>query len=359
MNSADIVRELQGTRPVASDALRLRIRTLEPSPTRSRGRLLAGLKLPQLGRRRGLLVALPAAALIAVAAAGITGALEDGPRAGQLDASRTEKTAAPPVDTDGSDLGSGAVTEDAIAQATLAPGTSAAGTAPTPATGRAERYAAQLTLEVADPDAVSAGTQRALRITRDLGGYIVSAQVSSGDTGYASLTLRVPHARAQEAITRLTQLGTILSQNVQVEDLQSSLDALTARITQLRSQLASINARLLTDDVDAVERATLQARRNAIREELTAATRGKVATTTEARSATLQLELRTPESSNVVPIPSAFDRAIDRALEILAWEGIAVLMATLVLGPIGLVGLLAWFGRRSARRRSDARLLEA
>ena len=36
-------------------------------------------------------------------------------------------------------------------------------TAPTPATGRAERYAAQLTLEVADPDAVSAATQRALK----------------------------------------------------------------------------------------------------------------------------------------------------------------------------------------------------
>ena len=42
MTSADIVRELQGARPVASDALRLRIRTLEPAPARAPGRLLAG-----------------------------------------------------------------------------------------------------------------------------------------------------------------------------------------------------------------------------------------------------------------------------------------------------------------------------
>ena len=78
MTSADIVRELQGARPVASDALRLRIRTLEPAPARAPGRLLARLRLPELPRRRGLLIALPAAALLAVAAAGITGALESG-----------------------------------------------------------------------------------------------------------------------------------------------------------------------------------------------------------------------------------------------------------------------------------------
>ena len=98
MTSADIVRELQGARPVASDALRLRIRTLEPAPARTPGRLLARLRLPELPRRRGLLIALPAAALLAVAAAGITGALESGSQPEQLEAGRTAKTAAPSVE---------------------------------------------------------------------------------------------------------------------------------------------------------------------------------------------------------------------------------------------------------------------
>jgi hypothetical protein len=311
-------------------------------------------------RRRGLLVALPAAALLAVAAAGITGALDGGSSTDQLEAGRTAKTAAPPVEdasTTGTDRDT--LAESATAQTTLAPVTAPGATAPTPATTRAERYAAQLTLEVADPEAVSTATQRALKITRDLGGYVVSLQVASGETGYGSMTLRVPHANAQEAITRLTQLGTILSQNVQVEDLQSSLDALTKRIAQLRTQLAAIEARLLADDLDSVERAQLQARRGVLREELGTATRGKVTVNAEAQNATISLELRTPEGSNVVPVPSGFDRAIDPALEILAWEAVAVAFTALVLGPLGLLALLAWVGRRSSRRRAEARLLGA
>jgi hypothetical protein len=358
MNSADIVRELEGARPVASQALRSRIQSLEPAPTRARTRerLLTGL-----ARRRRLLIALPAAALVAVAAAGITGALENGSSPSQTERLGAALPNTPERDANKTSADQ-AFAEGAVAKTALAPSPGAATggySAPQPAIDRAERYAAQLTLEVADGDAVSAATQRALRITRDLGGYIVSTQVSTSEVGSASLTLRVPHARAQEAITRLTQLGTIVSQNVQTEDLQDSLDALTKRITHLRTQLAAINARLLGDDLDSVERAQLEARRDAVRGELIASTQGKAATTAEAQTATIQLDLRTPENSRIAPVPSTFDRSIGRALEILAWEAIVVLMAALVLAPLGLVGLLAWVGRKSSRRRSDARLLEA
>ncbi len=310
-----------------------------------------------LTRRRQLLVVLPAAALVAVAAAGITGALESG-SSPQLDATPTERTASPGYETvtDADSLAQGSVAKTNLAPAPDAT-TGGAATAPPPATDRAERYAAQLTLEVADGDAVSAATQRALRVTRDLGGYIVSTQVSTSEVGSASLTLRVPHARAQEAITRLTQLGTIVSQNVQIEDLQDSLDALTKRITHLRTQLAALDAQLARNDLDSIERAQLEARRDAVRGELAGTRQSKAATTAEARNATIQLDLRTPQGSTVAPTPSTFDRSIGRALEILAWEAIVVVMVALVLAPLGLIGLLAWFGRKSARRRSEARLL--
>jgi hypothetical protein len=357
MTGADIVRELQGACPVASEALRSRIRSLEPTPARTRAR---SWRPTGLTRRRGLLIALPAAALVAVAAAGITGALESGSSPTQLDATRNQGTPPPASE---STTGADSLADGAVAKTALAPipqtTTGGAATAPPPATDRAERYAAQLTLEVTDGDAVSAATQRALRVTRDLGGYIVSTQVATSDVGAASLTLRVPHARAQEAITRLTQLGTIVSQNVQIDDLQDSLDALTKRIARLRTQLAALNVQLLATDLDSVERAKLEARRDAVRGELTAATQGKVATTAEAQDATIQLELRTPEGSTVVPVPSTFDRSIDRALGILAWEAIAVVMALLLVAPFALFGLLAWAGLRTARRRSEARLLGA
>ena len=92
MTSADIVRELQGARPVAS---RLSARASDSRAgagrATARRRCSAGLT-----RRRQLLVVLPAAALVAVAAAGITGALESG-SSPQLDATPTERTASPGV----------------------------------------------------------------------------------------------------------------------------------------------------------------------------------------------------------------------------------------------------------------------
>jgi len=41
------------------------------------------------------------------------------------------------------------------------------------------------------------------------------------------------------------------------------------------------------------------------------------------------------------------------------WEGVAVLYALVVAGPIALVALLAWLARRLVRRREDERLLQA
>ena len=57
--------------------------------------------------------------------------------------------------------------------------------------------------------------------------------------------------------------------------------------------------------------------------------------------------------------PSRFDRALDQAVEILAWEATVVLFALILVGPFVLIGLAAWWGRRALGRRSDERLLGA
>ena len=137
MTSADIVRELQGARPVASQALRSRINSLQPAPARARARrpLFAGLT-----RRRQLLVVLPAAALVAVAAAGITGVLESG-SSPQLDAVPSERTVSPGYETvtDADSLAQGSV-----AKTNLAPvpdvTTGGAATAPPPSSPRPRRF---------------------------------------------------------------------------------------------------------------------------------------------------------------------------------------------------------------------------
>ena len=119
-----------------------------------------------------------------------------------------------------------------------------------------------------DTDALSKATQQALQTTRSLGGYVVSVSYATGRTGASSLTVRVPTSRVQDAITRLSSLGTIVAQQVQIDDLQESIDTLSKRIAGLQERIARLTAQIEDSSVDEQTRATLTARRAAARAEL-------------------------------------------------------------------------------------------
>ncbi len=226
---------------------------------------------------------------------------------------------------------------------------------PTP--GRAQRYSAQLTLTVKDIDALSDATQQALQITSDLGGYLVTASYATTETGVSSLTLKVPSANVQQAIVRLSGLGTIAGQQVQIDDLQGQIDELTKRETALRGQIARLSARLASTELTPETRATLVARRDAARSELANLRAAHAQIDAEAQFATIQLTMQTPEASTIVPVPSRFDNAVDRAVEILAVEAMVVLYALVVAGPLAILLVLAWLARRAVRQRHEAELL--
>jgi hypothetical protein len=356
MTSADIVRELRATRPVAPEALRARVELTAATPTVQR---------PSTGGllwRRRLLLAVPAAAALALASAGAIGLVQsDTPRSTAAVEDAQLRSSAPaqvgPTAAGGDGSAGGSVESAQKAGALPAPGAAAA-TTPGPTTGRAQRVTASLTIQVRDNDALSKATQRALDTARSLEGFVVSVSYATSEQGNASLTLRIPTGRVQEAITRLSGLGTILAQQVQIDDLQESIDALTKRITTLRERIARISAQLTDTGLDEETRATLEARRRAARDELAALTANRAAQNAEARLATIQLQLVTEESGSVVPgTPSRIDRAIDRAVAVLAWEGIGVLFALVVAGPFVLLAGLLLGIQRIARRRENERLL--
>ena len=346
MTSAELITELQATRPTADGTLRDRVRTIAAAEPARRPPPFA--PLARFSPRRVVLVALPATAVVLLGVAGVAGLLDSGSPQQTVIAARESV--------------GGTVTSPSYAQGSAPPQLKAGAAAsdaatPAPTTGRAQRYSAQLTLSVKDVDALSAATQQALRITRDLGGYLVTVSYATSDTGISSLTLKVPTANVQDAIVRLSGLGKIVSQQVQIDDLQGQVDQLTKQETVLRERIARLSARLAATDLDAETRATLEARRDAARSELAKVRETRAQVNAEARYATIQLTLQTPQSAVVPPVPSRFDNAIDRAVEILAVEAMVVLYALVITGPILLLALLAWLGRRGLRRRQDEHLL--
>jgi len=400
--SPDLLHELRISRPVASDALRSRVRELAAEPPPVRPPVWRRLRRPV---RRVALVAVPVALAISIAGASVVGGYrsrvggENAPTPvlvakrlipagtpGSLVANQSmyEATTLPSRDVEVGAIadpsylsGRAAATdifpgqqftaEDFAAADTLAVDSQVAGPVqvtgagpdstigPTP--GRAQKVSATLTLEVDDPEAVSRAAQEALDLTRSLGGHVVSASVSTGDQGSASLTVRVPVAKVQEAIAELSALGRIVSQEVTIDDLQASLDELERREAGLRARIARIRARLDTEPLDAQTAATLLSRLATLRAELPRVRESAAATSAEARMSTIRLTVVTPDSLGVAPVQSRLDRTLDEAIAVLAWEGVIALAVAIVVAPFALVVLVAWLGRRFYRRREDERLL--
>ena len=345
MTSADLTELLRASRPVAPDALRERVRAVaaaRPAPSP-----FPRFRVPRLR------LVVPAVAATAVAAAGLIAVVRPEHQQTQVRAAKqlthgAVREAAPPTTTAPV---FGAASTDQAAQSL------GVGAAPAPTTGRAVDYQAQIGIEVKDAAALSSATGRAQAIARDLGGYVVSVEYASADTGNASLTLRVPTTRVQDAIARLTALGTITSQQVQIQDLQEQLDQLARQIAVLRGRIAHITVLLSNPALTAERRAQLEAERAQLQTDLRSVRAQSTATSHRAALATIQLTLTTKEHS-ATPAPSSrIDRTLHQAGRIITWEGIALLYALVVAGPFALVGLLAWFGARLRRRSIESRLL--
>jgi hypothetical protein len=192
-------------------------------------------------------------------------------------------------------------------------------------------------------DDLSRATQKAVRQTRNLGGYVAAANYSTGETaGDSRLDLRVPAQNLQKAIASFTDLGTILAQRIRVADLQVGLDRLDERIAAKERQLETLSGDELAEEQRALRR--LERSRDALVREGTYA------------KISLQLTTRKPAAKNEAP--GRFESFWGDAGDILGKEAIGVLYALVIVGPFAILAALALFAERTRRRRADHRLLE-
>jgi hypothetical protein len=205
-------------------------------------------------------------------------------------------------------------------------------TAPAPSTRRAQNVNATLRLLVDDNNDLSGTTQRALRTTRQLGGYVVAVDYGTPDAseGSATLRLRIPVSRLQAAIVRFSGFGRILAQQTQITDVQQRLDDLTRQIRRAKGNKARIAALRR-------ERARISRR---------------------AAYATVALDLTTHEPETKAAPPSRLDRALSDAAGVLTTELAIGAYALIVASPLLILLAAAYAGNRAYRRYADQRLLE-
>jgi hypothetical protein len=213
-----------------------------------------------------------------------------------------------------------------------------------PGTNRAQDVQAYLTVLVDGTDDLSATTQRALRTTRRLGGYVVNAQYGTPEPseGTAELRVRIPVSRVQAAVVQFSELGRILAQQVQISDLQQPLDELTRRIRRLERRARNAQGAELAR----------------IKREIAVLRRQRVEVNRRAAFATVGLDLTTHEPEKKVVPPGRLERAIDDATGVLTAELAIGAYALIVAAPILLLFAAGFAATRAYRRFADQRLLE-
>jgi hypothetical protein len=224
---------------------------------------------------------------------------------------------------------------------------------------RAQDIDMWIDLRVQDADAVSSASQDAVRIARELGGVVTSSTVDTrGAQGRAQLTLRIPVGKLDDAVFRLTQLGTVTAQRTNTQDLQGPLDRVSRRIAELRSKIRIELARLASGQPTAAEELAARIHLENLRRNLDYAKRSRASIVSKTAMADLTFRLATGASSAMDKSESGIAGAAAKAGDFLRGAGAVAVFLALVLSPLVLLVILAWIAFRARNRRIEARLLD-
>lgn len=352
--SETLLHEIRATKPEAPSALRERVRALSVEEP-AREPLLDRVRL-NWGWRR-LVLAAPVTLVVALVAAGAIGLTHGG--VGDEQAAVGSTTTPQSLDSysssDAAMPESSAVPPEARRASPAMKNATGGAVAPVP--GQLQRFEAELSLRVDDVNALSDATKRAQRIALEHEGSIASLSYDapSQGVGAAQITLRIPTARVQSALTELSQLGTIVGQRYGIQDLQQQADSLQTQIEQTQRRIAQILAQLGNAALSDENRVVLQSRLASNRQKLTGLRETLRGTRAEGATSTVYLSVTTEE---IQATPPGGGSRLDDVKDVLAWEGIVLLYVLVIAGPFAILGILVWLALRLRRRQVETRLLE-
>jgi hypothetical protein len=346
----ELVAELRALPTAAPDELRERVRALgEPAaPVTLWDRVRA------ISWRRSLLVLAPACVLGVVAAAVIHGVANSGSERQVVLTSQSGAALEGATDSGSRRVGKTPPVFRAAGDSTFA------SPLPVPTPGRYQDYEAWMRVRVKDLDALSERTNEAMTIVRSYGGYVASVEESStsGQPGQADLVLRVPVAHVQDALVRLTRLGTVVERHMAIRDLEQVVQQQRARILRLKVFIARATE-TLKGTLPADVRLRLQLQLEEAKRNLARTTSANKATLREASLSRISLTLTTQKAAggSTKGGTGRVERAARDAASFLAAAGAIVLFLLIVLSPLIVLGVAMIWGARAYRRREERRLL--
>jgi hypothetical protein len=318
MSTVDLLRTHA---PAAPEELHRRVMLLRPAPRRA-------------PRVRPLLV-LAAAATLAVLAAVVHGLSTSAPHAQKRTATLQHAAV-------------GSASTGAAKVPAFSAGTDRAVAVPAPAPGRLQHTDASIRVRVED---VGGATTRATRIATALGGYAQSVRYRTPQSRMALsyIELRIPAQNVKRALAQLGGLGTLVSQQISIDDLTSTLERQSAQIAQLRRRVAALQAALRNSSLPDAQRVILQIKLAESKRALAERLHGRKSTLAAGATSRVSLVLESRKHAAAAPRHRGrLGRMLHSAVGFLAIEGIVLLFALIVASPFAIALTLLWLWRRRA-----------
>jgi hypothetical protein len=334
------------------------------SAKRRRGIKWPRLTLPALGMAASVLLVVVIATSIPTGGGG-----EDGSSAGAGGSAATTETA--PPDETGSKpsaaarsaprpaIGGGAAETDSAAPSTTTVGPLPPN-APAPrADGRSRRSverSAELVLATR-PQGIDRAASEIIRVTDELGGYVVSSTVSSNSSG--QFELRVPERKLQTALSRLSRVAKVRERTQSARDITGAVVSVRERLKDARTERRSL-LRQLAAATTTNQTASIRARLRLVSGQIAAAKRDLSHVKSRATRSTIAVTLLADRSrSDDGAAGWTPGDALDDAMRILEVTAGVLLVGLALLLPLGLVALLVWLATRQAAQRRRERGLDA
>jgi hypothetical protein len=193
------------------------------------------------------------------------------------------------------------------------------------------------------------------RVAADLGGFVASSSVSSTDGG--RLELRVPSARLDSAIQRLSRLGDVRELSRESLDITSQTVSARERLQDALAERRSL-LRQLAAATTLNETESIRARLRIVSRQIGSARASLKRVRNRARFASVAVTLTTTRGETDPGGAWTPRDALDDALRVLEVMAGVALVAAAVLLPLLLAAALAGLARRGLHRRRRERALD-
>jgi hypothetical protein len=232
------------------------------------------------------------------------------------------------------------------------------------ADGRSRRYverSAQLVLAT-PPGDIDRAASKIIRVTDDLGGYVVSSQVSSRSSG--EFELRVPERRLQQALSRLSAVGKVRERTQGSQDITGAVVSVAERLKDARTERRSL-LRQLAKATTVNQTTSIRERLRLVSGQIAAAKRDLRSVKRRASYSTIAVQLLADRRAGSAASDDDDSAgwtprdALDDAGRILEVSAGVLLVAGALALPLGLVALLVWLALRQAAQRRRERALDA